>query len=327
MVKRFRRSAAGYDEQLPSDIRTPQALKKTLDYLIDKIVGGYERLITVEKFVWDRTRGIRNDFSIQQVTKPEDVELAVDCFERIARFHILTLHVLSDPSSMEEDEHFDAQQEREQLNNTLMSLVYYYDDHVGQIDFPNEAEFRAYLILFELQNPTYPDLEDRVHLWDKHILNDRRVKTALQLYRAAGNPLPQGPLTPQGQPPVAQNNSGKFWDIMESKTVPFVMACVAELGFNYVRFAALDAIWQACKNAPSAQQNKSRDWTLPELTNFLGFDEEEDTRTFCESSGVPLTRDGTGIEYMDLSSNTAKALDRASNHVYQSFHERFLILA
>jgi nuclear mRNA export protein SAC3 len=327
MVKRFRRSAAGYDEQLPSDIRTPRALKETLDYLINRIVGGYERLITVEKFVWDRTRGIRNDFSIQQVTKPEDVKLAVECFERIARFHILTLHVLSDPSSVEEDEHFDAQQEREQLNNTLMSLIYYYDDHAGQIDFPNEAEFRAYLILFELQNPTYPDLEDRVHLWGKHILNNHRVKTALQLYRAAGNPLPQGPLTPLGQPPAAQNNSGKFWDIMESKTVPFVMACVAELGFGYVRFAALDAIWQACKSAPSAQQNKSRDWTLSELTNFLGFDEEDDTRTFCETSGVYLAKDGTGLEYMDLSANTAKTLDRTPIHACLALQEQYLIVA
>ena len=38
MVKRFRRSAAGYDEQLPSDIRTPATLKLTLNYLVHTLV-------------------------------------------------------------------------------------------------------------------------------------------------------------------------------------------------------------------------------------------------------------------------------------------------
>src|SRR5271163_3078455 len=128
MVKRFRRSAAGYDEQLPSDIRTPATLQKTLDYLLGTVVGGGEKLASIHKFVWDRTRGIRNDFSIQQVSKDDDVRIAVDCFERITRFHILSLHQLSNPDNLA-GENFDAHQEREQLNNALLSLMYYYDDH------------------------------------------------------------------------------------------------------------------------------------------------------------------------------------------------------
>lgn len=66
MVKRFRRSAAGYDEQLPSDIRPPAVLQQTLNYLFNDVVGGTQPLATVHKFVWDRTRGIRNDFSINK---------------------------------------------------------------------------------------------------------------------------------------------------------------------------------------------------------------------------------------------------------------------
>ncbi|KAI9873494.1 MAG: hypothetical protein M1823_007906, partial [Watsoniomyces obsoletus] len=122
MVKRFRRSAAGYDEQLPSDIRTPETLKRTMDYLVDSVVGGPERLAVVHKFVWDRTRAIRNDFSIQQVSKEEDVLLAVDCYERIARFHIMSMHQLCKPENLRDGENFDFFQEREQLNNTLLSL-------------------------------------------------------------------------------------------------------------------------------------------------------------------------------------------------------------
>ena len=118
MVKRFRRSAAGYDEQLPSDIRPPSVLRDTLNYLINEVVGGSEPLETVHKFVWDRTRGIRNDFSIQQVSKIEDIRIAIDCFERIARFHILSLHQLSHLQSASGE--FDAHQEYSPLSYVLL---------------------------------------------------------------------------------------------------------------------------------------------------------------------------------------------------------------
>ncbi|KAL8865152.1 MAG: hypothetical protein Q9174_007045 [Haloplaca sp. 1 TL-2023] len=177
MVKRYRRPAAGYEEQLPSDIRPPVVLQKTLDYLMDALVGGPEPLEKVHKFVWDRTRAIRNDFSIQQVTKVDELRIAISCFERIARFHILSLHQLSASSDAID---FDAYQEREQLNNTLLSLIYYYDDSRHKLVSPNEPEFRAYCIIFEIQDQR-PDLEDRAQNWPASILKDRRVQTALKL--------------------------------------------------------------------------------------------------------------------------------------------------
>ena len=126
MLKRFRRSAAGYDEQLPSDIRTPNTLLQTMNYLIRHVVMGPDPLGLIHKFVWDRTRSIRNDFSVQQLTKIEDIKIAVKCLERIARFHIVSLHLLSSPDN---EEQFDHHQEREQLNNTMLSLMHYYDDN------------------------------------------------------------------------------------------------------------------------------------------------------------------------------------------------------
>jgi hypothetical protein len=311
MVKRFRRSAAGYDEQLPSDIRTPATLQKTLDYLLDKIIGGEDRLASIHKFVWDRTRGIRNDFSIQQVTNVDDVHIAVDCYERIARFHILSLHQLSNPDNLWEGENFDAHQEREQLNNTLLSLLYYYDDNRQRTDFTNEAEFRAYCIIFELQSQ-HPDLEDRMQAWPSKLLMDKRVQTALKLYSAAGNSLfDQGPLRPLEPFAIAQSNAGRFWNVLSSQAVPYIMACVAEIYFGNVRFAALDALWRSCKSAPVAQQAKSRDWSLGEVTSFLGFDTEEETRDFCAAFDLYFGTDEHGGEYLDVTSNAAHTLDRA----------------
>ena len=305
MVKRFRRSAAGYDEQLPSDIRPPAILKKTLDYLFNDVVGGPEPLASVHKFVWDRTRGIRNDFSIQQVTKLEDLRIAIDCFERIARFHILSLHQLSRTDL--KDNEFDHHQEREQLINTLLSLMYYYDDSRHKLVSPNEAEFRAYCIIFEIQDQR-PDLEDRAQNWPRHILNDPRVQIALRLYWAAVNTSDeQGPLRPRTPFSIAQANTGGFWRLIRSNSVSYLTACVAEIYFNLVRDTALEAIWKAYKGKRGGSI-KMEDWVLQDLTIALGFDEEDQTAQFCEDHDFAIEDNDNGNAYIDLASVTGGQL-------------------
>jgi hypothetical protein len=303
MVKRFRRSAAGYDEQLPSDIRPPLVLQKTLNYLLDDVVGEAENLATVHKFVWDRTRGIRNDFSIQQVSKVEDLRIAIDCFERIARFHLLSLHLLSHPTR--DNGEFDHHQEREQLNNTLLSLMYYYDDSRHKMTSPNEAEFRAYCIIFEIQD-LRPDLEDRAQNWPKSLLQDRRVQTAMKIYAAASNATDdQGPLRPRTAFSVAQGNYAKFWSIVGSNAVSYLMACAAEIYFNMVRAQALEAIWKAYKRGGTT---KLEDWILSDLTMALGLDNEGQTQSFCEDHGFVVREREDGNAYLDISSVTTRWL-------------------
>ena len=297
MVKRFRRSAAGYDEQLPSDIRPPAVLQRTLNYLINDVIGGPESLHRVHKFVWDRTRGIRNDFSIQQVTKVDDLRIAIDCFERIARFHILSLHQLSKAAGTG----FDHHQEREQLNNTLLSLMYYYDDSRHKLTSPNEAEFRAYCIIFEIQDQR-PDLEDRAQNWPRPILKDPRVQIAFKLYAAAGNTSDeQGPLRPRTQFLIAQANTGGFWSLVQSNAVSYMMACVAEIYFGLVRRTALQAISKAYR-AKRLDQTRMDDWTLKDLTNALGFDDESKTQQYFRFNNVKIHKKENGTEFIDVGS-------------------------
>ena len=56
-------------------------------------------------FLRDRTRAVRQDFTMQN----ERGLIAIECHERIARYHILCLHVLR------EWENFSESQELEQL--------------------------------------------------------------------------------------------------------------------------------------------------------------------------------------------------------------------
>lgn len=97
--------AAG-DKSLPSDIRPPEVLKvrdflypkslltllypyqKTLDYLFHVLLPSADFDQTFP-FLRDRTRAVRNDFTLQRSQGP----LAIECHERVARFHILSLHL------------------------------------------------------------------------------------------------------------------------------------------------------------------------------------------------------------------------------------------
>lgn len=63
--------------------------------------------IKCHAFLRDRTRSIRQDFTLQNI---RDIT-AVHCHERIARFHILAIHELCGY----DEEKFSEQQETEQL--------------------------------------------------------------------------------------------------------------------------------------------------------------------------------------------------------------------
>ncbi|KAJ5609535.1 leucine permease transcriptional regulator (SAC3) [Penicillium herquei] len=290
-LKRFRRSAAGYDEQLPSDIRTPNALLQSTNYLIRHILGGNEPLGIIHKFVWDRTRSIRNDFSVQQLTQESDVKIAVSCLERIARFHIISHHILSSP---ENEEPFEHHQEREQLNNTMLSLMYYYDDNRGRIDFPNEDEFRAYHIILSIHDQR-PDLEARVSRWPTSLLTSPRVKVALDLYAAACNTWePQATLDVRRTNAIAQGFYARFFNIINSPSVSYLMACVAEIYFIDVRKTALRSIWNGYWRPPSKsnpdqmQSTRKEEWMISDLTTVLHFDNDEQTVDFCKQQNLPV---------------------------------------
>ncbi|KAJ5665327.1 uncharacterized protein N7477_007775 [Penicillium maclennaniae] len=320
MLKRFRRSAAGYDEQLPSDIRTPKTLLQATNYLIRHVVGGNEPLGFIHKFVWDRTRSIRNDFSVQQVTQEEDVRIAVTCLERIARFHIVSLHLLSSPAN---EEPFDRHQEREQLNNTMLSLMYYYDDNRGRIAFPNEEEFRAYYVLFSIHDQR-PDLEARVQKWPLSLQNSPRVQVALELYAASCNTWDyQGTLDARRPNAIAQGFYTRFFNIINSRSVSYLMACVAEIYFNHVRQTAIRAIWKGYCRQPVSQQSKNDEWTVDELTRVLHFDDDEQTIQFCNDQDLTLDENANGQLYLNWGSRPVDsiAFSPSSEH---SFSESYV---
>lgn len=314
MVKKFRRAAAGIDEQLPSDLRPPAALKRTVDYLFNTVIGEAPSLGAVHHFVWDRTRAVRNDFSIQQVQKLEHVRTAIECYERIARFHILSLHQLA--VAQKPYDKYDWYQEREQLDRTLLSLVQYYEDNRARYRSPCEAEFRSYCVIFQIQDPK-PDLENRVQAtWPRDVVEDPRVQRALSLYAAATNvDDPQGPLKPRAMHPIGRSDWRGFWRLLCSNQVSYLQACVAEIYFNMIRQMTLGNIWRSYRQGGNT---RTEDWTVGELTEAMAFDDDDETEAFCEAFGFEIGERADGADFLDLTSVAGRELPAPTGLAHQT---------
>ncbi|KAL6310278.1 SAC3/GANP/Nin1/mts3/eIF-3 p25 family-domain-containing protein [Sparassis latifolia] len=138
-VKIYERGAG--DKSIPSDIRPPPVLKTTLDYLFHDLLmrGGFAE---THDFIRDRSRAVRNDFTLQHDKGP----IAIECHDRCARFHILALHLERD------NPRFSIALEEQQLMNTLQTLKECYEDQRGNYQAPTELEMRVYHRLIHIRD-------------------------------------------------------------------------------------------------------------------------------------------------------------------------------
>lgn len=286
MVKRLARSAAGQDAPLPMDVRSFSTLRKTLDYLIDDLIPDDSLLPSKHNFLWDRTRAIRIDLSVQKynLTPDERTDL-VYCLETIARFHVTALHLLSQDDFAAED--FSEQQEIEQLGKTLISLKELYDDCVEQgIECANEAEFRGYYIVFNARNPS---IKETVEGWGTRLWNTGGIRTAMCLVESLQNTWTlQGPLNPYAPTEVALGAAAIFFSIVSSPEISYTMACFAEIHFNDVR----KSILQILRKSYTRPREGPKDITPTFLKERLRFDTDDEAVDFAQKHGIVFGQDG-----------------------------------
>ncbi|KAK8047048.1 leucine permease transcriptional regulator [Apiospora saccharicola] len=285
MVTRLARSAAGIELPLPMDVRSPAALRRSLDYMIDQLIPSDDLLTTRHHFLWDRTRAIRKDFIPQgPAMNAEEVQDHIYCLETIARFHVTSLHLLSRPGFAAED--FSEQQEREQLSKTLMSLDQAYDScATAGIKCENEAEFRGYYALFFA---TETGLKEKVQRWPGWLWESDSIRTAMCLVEAIENTtMLRGPLSPSAPADMAINVGSIFFTIVGSPQISYTMACFAEIHFSMVRQSMLQVI----KGAYSRPRDGPRDLTPEFLRRKLYFDTEDEAVAFAELHGLHFEED------------------------------------
>lgn len=275
-VKAFSRPAAGQPPPLPSDVRPPHVLKNTLDYLVDNAL---QQLPASHSFLWDRTRSIRQDFTYQNFFGPE----AIDCNERIVRIHLISLHIMAGS-----DVEYSQQQELEQFNKALQTLIEIYDDirnHGGKA--PNEAEFRAYYLLSHLRDP---ELEREIQSLPNDIMLDSNVQLALYFRSivAQNNIVERGYINTPG----ASNLFYDFFKVVYSERTPLLLACLMETHFNEIRFYAL-------KSMTRSYHSKSKKYPAHQLKDLLGFDTVENLVKFVSYYDVDVVYEN-GVQGVDL---------------------------
>lgn len=302
-VKIYRRPAAGRELPLPEDVRPPEVLRQTLDYLLHKVVPrspDSDRLANVQGFVWNRTRAIRQDFIVQGEAGP----LTIECHERIARWHILSLHWRGgsvDGQGKERDswpadrDPWSKQQELEQLAKTLTSLNEFYDDlrlTTGEeAPSPNEAEFRAYHLILNIFDP---EVLRVVELLPEPVFDAPILQTAIRMRSYAQRSNRGGSSRANAlNTDAPMNFFSRFFAEIKSPQVPYLLACMLENQFSQVREGALKAL--------SANYNKvHRGPTLSFVKEALGADSEQEVARWAEECDIEVlapvagSSDGSG---------------------------------
>ncbi|KAL1650645.1 actin cytoskeleton and mitosis protein [Didymella pomorum] len=291
MVKAFTRSAAGVDVELVIDLRNPAACLKTVKYLFGRLdKEGFDHL---HAWIWDRTRSVRKDLRTQVVEKPADIRTLLICLEASARFYLLSMHQMAQTSK----EDYSHQQDMEQFNQTLTTLRERYDDNRrAGIPSENEAEFVAYrLILASMYANS--QLENELHNLPTDLRNNKRVLTAIEIFKAAKSAFNFGSDKSWIQ---AQANWKKFWALVRSPSVSYLMACAAEVTFNRVRHVILDSIWHAYRRGGKGDIDVQA-WTTDQLKDVLAMDDDKDAVRLCELFGFQFERSAEGRTYLDIS--------------------------
>ncbi|KAI8068019.1 SAC3/GANP/Nin1/mts3/eIF-3 p25 family-domain-containing protein [Gongronella butleri] len=277
-VKRYRRSAAGIEQPLPSDVRPPDVLLMTLDYLMNEILPNHA-LERCHAFIRDRTRSIRQDFTLQNI---RDVS-AVEIHERVARFHILSLHELSGL----DEERFSIQQEMEQLRKVLLSLTEFYDDlrQEEKVEMPNEPEFRAYYLLC---HPRDPDVARQMQSLPPHVFRHPMLERARKFrgMMQRNNEIKETPSRRNKPANVqgSQNMYAPFFKLVAAQDTPFLMACLLETHFPDIRKGALKAM--------NVAYHSPNDVTVADVAALLQYDSQDDLITEARLYGLQVTFNG-----------------------------------
>lgn len=285
-VKQYSRSSADQESPLPHELRPESVLRMTMDYLLVRIVNLSENdnvsMADWFHFMWDRTRGIRKDITQQELCSLESVKLVEQC----ARFHIHCAGRLV----AEDVTVCDPKINTENLTKCLQSLKYMYHDlGLRGIVCPNEAEFRAYVILLNLHDSNF--------LWDfkeypEAIRRSAEVKFAIDVYLA-----------------MANSNYVRFFNLVRSTS--YMNACVLLRYFTQMRNLALQIIVKTYGTPKNIIV-----FPIESLSNILAFEDESACVQFLEFNGLICENGNVALDRVNFYyPDETYLMDRAINVV------------
>ncbi|WWC90845.1 uncharacterized protein L201_005782 [Kwoniella dendrophila CBS 6074] len=322
-------AGAGHGDSaiLPSDLRTPQTLVRTLDYLFSVIMPTPPPTTSSSStprkalgysagFIRDRSRAIRKEFAMQSSWGHEE---AIASFERIARWHILCLRELQEESGTNVDLHIDSAE----LNRCFTSLRQQYNDRREETGLetpcPNESEFTAYMLIYDLNSKSvsipFSELPAK-------IIDHPLVKMAWEIRRAAQRNFDSQKEGSKHNAELGMNLITRFVKLLKQPKIPFLLACLVEIRLREMRRSALRALRRPY---PPLKSNPIRTNELGEvverkmillntLNKILGCEQQEDQDDYASAwDDIDPINNTSDQESVDISR-------RFNYDIYQGHH-------
>ncbi|GLT88658.1 hypothetical protein SLE2022_066740 [Rubroshorea leprosula] len=273
-VKKFCRTISNKYIQA-SDVRPLPVLEDTLKYLLNLLDSSNHPFEVVHDFIFDRTRSIRQDLSMQNIAN----ERAIHMYEEMVKFHIISHLKLqscsgSNISSL-------RYLNMEQLTKALASLYNLYDlnRNVNSV-FENEAEFRSFYVLLHLDSRSQP-MGESLSLWlrllpssiikSKEMCFSRRV---LRYFR--------------------MGNYKSFFCTIAGEA-SYLQYCIMKLYIGEVRALAISYINNCCY--------KLHPYPLTHLSKLLMM-KESDMESLCNACGLETLADESGNKLLPTKQTT-----------------------
>ncbi|KAL6327151.1 hypothetical protein AAG906_015190 [Vitis piasezkii] len=170
------------------DVRPLPVLEETLNYLLNLLDATEHPFEVVHDFVFDRTRSIRQDLSMQNIVNDQTIHM----FEEMVKFHIISHHKLSESQIFLV--HY-LNMEQKSVSISLYALSE--ENRNSNSIYKNEPEFCSFHVLLHLGSNNQP-LGESLSLWlgrvPSLILKSKEMSLALSCVNYCGYKLHPYPI-------------------------------------------------------------------------------------------------------------------------------------
>nr|XP_043637067.1 SAC3 family protein C [Erigeron canadensis] len=267
-VKKFCRTISTKDVR-SMDIRPLAVLEDTLNHLLTVFESSEHSFEAVHDFIFDRTRSIRQDLSMQNIVSGNQ---AVAIYERIVKFHIVShyklrrSHESSDSNPNASPMHY---LNMEQLTKTLASLYHLYDQNCK-----SNPEFYSFYVLLHLGSDRQPSGES-LSLWFRSlpfsIVKSKEMMFSRRLLR--------------------HFRFGNYKQFLET-----IDAEASRLQYYVIEpyICEVRALGLSCLNDGGYKLNP---YPIEDISRYLLM-EESDVESFCKDCGLDIFTSETGSKFM-----------------------------
>ncbi|TYI78508.1 hypothetical protein E1A91_D06G217000v1 [Gossypium mustelinum] len=260
-VKKFCRTISVKHVQA-SDVRPLAVLEDTLNYLLNLLDSSEHPFEVVHDFIFDRTRSIRQDLSMQHIVN----DRAICMYEKMVKFHVISHQRLRNctSSSISSLQYLNM----EQLTKALASLYVLYEaNRNNNFVYENEAQFRSFYVLLHLDSKNQ-QMEESLSYWFRNVpspvMKSKEMHFARQVLRF-----------------YRMGNYKRFLCTVSSEA-SYLQYCIIEPNVNEVRALAISYINNCCY--------KLHPYPLEQLSKLLRM-KELDVESLCHACGLKITSD------------------------------------